>query len=280
MRLKISALAVVALAAVLARPAPATLLVRYTFDEAASGTTDALNIGGSVAGANGQFHGSSTRTTDTPNNFSPAAMAVNPNGGPPYDYVGPSGDLAGLDKLSALTVTMWLKVQAPTVNVFHPLVADIIGGASSAGWMLYYTHDAGDTAQTLGVEVDGITASADTVVHATGVWVFVAATWNGTNVTFYTGSPTSAASQLGVSQSLLLSNTTDNAVAMRVGSYTDGSTGPDALIDDVRVYDSVLDLSALDVVRLQDLQIPEPSSLLLLLVGGVVWSRFRPSKRG
>ena len=146
--------------------------------------------------------------------------------------------------------------------------------------MLYYTHDAGDTAQTLGVEVDGITASADTVVHATGVWVFVAATWNGTNVTFYTGSPTSAASQLGVSQSLLLSNTTDNAVAMRVGSYTDGSTGPDALIDDVRVYDSVLDLSALDVVRLQDLQIPEPSSLLLLLVGGVVWSRFRPSKRG
>jgi len=82
-------------------------LVRYTFDEASIGTTNALNVGGSLgSSADGIFNtaslGTATRTTNTPKGPIVAALSLNApvNNQASNDFVGPSGDLNGLDTLS------------------------------------------------------------------------------------------------------------------------------------------------------------------------------------
>ncbi|MDC0937258.1 hypothetical protein OAS39_13315, partial [Pirellulales bacterium] len=98
------------IAAILAAPASAQPVLQWNFDEAASGSQDALDSG--VAPPNtGIFNGGATRTSTTPGGASTGAADL---------FVGAVGtdayieadDISGTDNLSAITITTWLNLQA------------------------------------------------------------------------------------------------------------------------------------------------------------------------
>jgi hypothetical protein len=251
-----------------AAPVQAAKLVHYTFDEAASGTTTAVNFGTLGSSANGSFSGSATRTSNTAGGL--GALNLNPNGGN-NDLVGPLVDLNSLDQLSAMTVTTWVNVQGNLSLPYYALASDMSAG--NQGWELYYTPVGGDaTVMKLGWQVNATFVDATANVTANNSWLFIAATWDGSTTKFYSGPLNGSVSQVG--SSLALSATMgDNANDMRVGANPNATNDrtPNAFMDDFRVYNAALTLTelqgALDSV-------PEPSTVALLGVGALLlWRR-------
>jgi hypothetical protein len=91
----------------------ADLLLRYSFDEASSGTTPALDSGAAPA-ANGVFTNSATRTANTPGSFSVGALNLT-GGGAVNNWVAAT-DPDKLDGLSVMTITAWVNFQAAPVT--------------------------------------------------------------------------------------------------------------------------------------------------------------------
>lgn len=255
-------------------PAHAALLVRYTFDEATNGATNALNTGGSLgSAADGVFSGNATRTTSTPGGSTPAALDLNPNGGND-DTAATAGDVNGLDTLTAITVTTWFNVQSNR-GLSYYVIGNDIGTTGNYGWQFFYVPVSGDASvMTLGLAIADVghteknaTANVSAPVNN---WVFLATTWTGSAVQFYAGTPTSATSQVGTSVALsqIMGN---NTLPMRVGANATGGADriPDAFMDDFRVYNTALTLA--DLQTIQNENLPEPSSALLLLgLGGAL----------
>jgi hypothetical protein len=94
---------------VLASADAATMLLRYDFDEASSGTTNALDVSGYGTAAPGMFIGSATRTSNTPGGASLGALDLM-TGDVNDDYVS-GGDADKLDQLSAMTLTAWVNLR-------------------------------------------------------------------------------------------------------------------------------------------------------------------------
>lgn len=241
--------------------ADAAMLVRYTFDEASSGTTTALNSGTLGAAANGTFNNSATRTASTPGSASLGALDVSASGN---NYIAASGDIAALDTPSALTLTIWVNMRsAPTTD--DTLIADRDG--TGAGWFLGVRNISGNDFR-LRFSTD-VTAPVSTVTTSANLtWRFVAVVFDSTAnlASFYTGSENAAVTQLG-STIPITANPADNATALQVGAHPAVATlTPPAWLDDARVYDTVLTSAQLDAIRLEN--IPEPASLALLGLGG------------
>jgi Concanavalin A-like lectin/glucanases superfamily/PEP-CTERM motif len=269
----------------MAAQAQATLLVRYTFDEAISGTTTALNNGGSAgSAANGVFSGNATRTSSTPVGPSTASLNLNPNGGND-DTVGPSGDVNALDALSAMTVSTWINVQGDRSLPFYALASDlhIVPSVAIQGWEFYYTPVGNANVMQLGLQVDATGKDATASVTApNNSWVFIAAAWDQASgqVKFYSGTPTTPVAQVGTTLTGLTTTMTDNTGLLRVGANetpTGNDRTPNAFMDDFRVYNTALSLGELQGVWFE-MVVPEPSTILLLAVGGtLVWRRRRRS---
>jgi len=93
-------------------------------------------------------------------------------------------------------------------------------------------------AHAVGLEVDAAATTASANVDANNTWLFVAVTWENSNseLKFYSGTSTSAVTQVGTTQTLTTAMT-DNNVALRLSGYAaNPDTAPNALIDDFRVY--------------------------------------------
>ena len=178
---------------------------------------------------------------------------------------GPFGDFAGFS----------LNINAPTEGTYSAndfRLGMFIGGLDGVGAPVF------DFGQSVDIEGFG------------QQWLFVATTYDGTtgDLTFYTGTEGAAASQLGdVFEGLapFIVEMTNGGIFYvgKTEAAPASNTSLEGFIDDVRIYDSALDLSALDAVRLENLPalvatVPEPAGLtlaILMMVTGATSARRR-----
>ena len=261
-----------------------TPVVQWTFDEAAGGTVDAVDTGAPPA-TTGVLGSTATRTTDTPGGgpgFSVDLTAPGPtsivDGGNPIE----------VDTLAQFTLSTWVKVTSPTDyneggsgNV--RLLAKQSGGLFDGfSWNMNAPRAPNvrsNNAFTTGLFVGGESAFAFSLAQMAdgtpvdildrgGEWFFLAVTYDGNaavdNAKFYIGDELTPVMQLGDTVTIdagpvFSTNTSNGGVAdarFTVG-LTDAAPMADTALtgyqDDVRVYDSVLDLEALGMVRLANL---------------------------
>ena len=111
---KVHCLGVLALVVVAGQEATAQdLLLRWTFDEPAGGTVDAVDRGTVAPAANGVFGSTTTRTTDTPGGDSAFAADLSAAGA---DSDVRANDPDKIDSLTAFTLTTWVKIEAENVD--------------------------------------------------------------------------------------------------------------------------------------------------------------------
>ena len=260
--------------------ADAAPLLRYSFDEASSGNSNALDTGSAAPAAPGVFNGSATRTSSSPGGFSSVLDLT--AGGAVGNFVATAADADKVDALSQMTLTMWINLQG-NPSSGDSLLSDRaptfpIAPAGTGGWD--WTIDGvSPTASNFSVRFgtaasNGSSASftsqgAVTSLNADHSWLFLAVTFDSTDsgrTTFYKGTQFTAPVHVGT-VGLLGTTITNNVSAFRVGesgANPASDTTPPAWFDDVRVYGSVLSLAELDAVRLQN--VPEPSSIVLATV--------------
>jgi Concanavalin A-like lectin/glucanases superfamily len=265
------------LAGILASPASAaTLLLRYNFDEASTGNIPAFDLGTGIA-APGVFVGGATRTANTPSGFSLGAVDLTAVGAGTYID---GGDPAKLSGLSSFTLTAWINLQGtPTGNLrimskqgtgpafpgFSWNVADPVTGTRSAsnfGLRLFIGGSLGFAGDP---QLTGLSINADSV------WAFIAVSYDAAggagNVSYYVGDAIAQA-VLASSTTIVAGSVLDSTAKFGVG-YTDAApaadTAPPGYLDDIRVYEGVLQPAEVEAVR--QANIPEPASGLLVAVG-------------
>ena len=226
----------------LAPPIQAALLLQYNFDEA---TGSALDASGAIPQANAIFTNSATRTPNTPTGMGYALDVSSSATTNNYAYAAAPTKLNVV--LTNLTLTTWLNLRAnPTAN------DRLLGNITASSGFDFYLNNASASAAQFGFRKNGTgggTPSA-TGVDATNKWIFLALVYDGTNVSFYTGTPTSSVGQLGIN-SALTGNIAASTADFRIGS-TPASTSdrtPPAWFDDVRVHNSSLTLAQLETIR-------------------------------
>lgn len=262
-----AAFALTASAAVASAQTP---LLQYTFDEPTGQAIDT----GTPPPANGDLVGGAVRTANTPSGLGSAVDFTNDN---PFAHVlGPDADK--LDGHNQLTLTTWLNVSEYTSGN-NRLVAKQSGGAFGgfSFGMNATTNDGpvgadnfrlslflGNNISSGASDFGAAFSSAD--VDAADKWVFLAATYDGTqasnNVTYWIGDTASSVSQLGTAQTVP-QLTVDGGTARFGVGFTDAAptanTSALGFQDDVRVYGSSLTSTELEAIRLQN--IPEPTSI-------------------
>lgn len=258
-------------------------LVQWTFDESAGGTTDALDSGQAPA-TTGVLGSTATRTTDTPGGKPGFALDLSDANAAGLDTsIVDGGNPLEVDTLAQLTFSMWVKVTGETdyndggsANV--RLLAKQGGGPLYDGFTWNITaprqgEPRSNNAFSTGLFIGGQTAFAFSYATADildrgGDWIFLAVSYDGNaeadNAKFYIGDETTPVAQLGDTVSILagpvFSTNTSNGGAgdarFAIG-LTDAAPTADTAItgyqDDVRVYGNVLDLAALEAVRLANL---------------------------
>jgi hypothetical protein len=272
----------VVLAVAITDEAFAQPLLRYSFDESAAGNADALDLGTGTPAA-GTLNGLASRTSQTPGGTSIGALDLTANNAN-NNFVATAADADKIDALSAMTLTMWINLQG-NPQLGDTLLSDRalafpIPPAGTGGWE-WKIDGTSPTASNFSVRFATTSSNgsigsessqgAQHSFHADHLWLFLALTFdqaNGNRVTFFKGSETDPAAQVGI-VGLLNNPITNNLNAFRVGksgSSLSSDTTPPAWIDDVRVYGNVLSLEQLNAVRLEAL-VPEPHSCILAVSG-------------
>jgi hypothetical protein len=249
------------------------------FDEPAGGTTDALDTGAPPA-TSGMFGSTATRTTDTPGGAPGFALDLSAPGAGTSIVDG--GNPVEVDTLEQFTFSTWVKVTSETDyneggsgNV--RLLAKQSGGAFDGfTWNLNAPQQGSarsNDAFTTGLFVGGQNAflfsyASTDILDRGGDWLFLAVTYDGTltdaNTTFYIGDETTPVSMLGDAVSVAAGAVKSTSIAnggaadarLAVG-LTDAAPAADTALsgyqDDVRIYDEILDLAALEAVRMSNL---------------------------
>lgn len=255
-----------------------TLLLQYNFDDAVNPAADTgaapaapgtLVVGGSaagfVSGNSPSGTGSVFNTGNGVNNYLTTATAGDPDGA--------IGDADKLDNLQAFTLTLWVNLQAVTLNDRFiskggaPVTPNTIDGFD------FYMGSSVSSASSFGLtlSVDGTSVNS-IVTGAANQWVFFAVTYDGSltsnNVMFYRGTTAVTAAQLGTTLTILNEGAVgDNALPFQVANTTQSGLDrtPTGLFDDIRVYSGVGDAAFIESVRLAN--VPEPSAATALLGG-------------
>lgn len=257
-------------------PAEAALLLRYSFDEASTGTTAALDSGTGTA-ANGSFVNSATRTGAT---FPGSVGALNTDFADAAGTWLSGGDANKLDSLDAMTITAWVNFrEAPATN--DRLISKLLANSSTTftGFDLRM-NGSGQMGFAQSNNSGLTTAFSSSAISTAQGWQFIAVTYDGTgSVRFYTGTETAAATQLGTTVAQAFVDVGDSTADFRVGgtAATSSDRSPRAWFDDVRVYDTALDsagVGAIEAVR--QANVPEPAGVALLAAAaGLLASRRR-----
>jgi len=257
-------------------------LLRYTFDEPSGNALDS----GDAPASDGTLVGGATRSSDTPSGLG-SSLDLRDTA-PNYAHVR-SGDAAKLDGLSALTLSTWLNLAAypstgdsNNARLISKQAASTFGGfnfslngtpndgpvgADNFRVALFLGNNVSSGASDFG------SAFANIDVDAASKWVMLAVTYDNSlasgNTKFYIGGVSTPVTQLGAEQTLpqlvVDAGTADFGVGFTNAAAT-ADTSAQGLQDDVRVYGSVLDLAALEAVRLEGI-VPEPGSMALLSLG-------------
>jgi hypothetical protein len=243
-----------------------TPLLHYTFDEASG---NALDYGSGTA-ADGAYISPATRTTDTPAGYSDGAL----NAVPANAYL-TTPDADKLDGLGPLTLTAWINLQGNPANGNRVMSKQVASGNFDGFSFAISTPSSGTISSSnfrLNLGLGGAGGFGFFVsgqnISAANEWLFVAVSYDGTGaVNFYTGDDASSVGSIG--SALLAGVATPGALVandrdFRVAAQSSGTVSAPIMIDDVRVYGSVLNLTELDGIRLSN--VPEPS--IAALFGG------------
>lgn len=254
-----------------------TLLLRYTFDESASGAAEAVDSGAPPA-APGVFRGA-TRIGTTPGGHSKGAVDFTGALGPDNLKYIEGGDAAKLDGLETFTLTAWINVQdVPSGN--RRILAKQSGGAFPGfSWNVNDPADGSRSASNFGLRLfvggekgfQHDLSGPRVTIDADKKWVFIAVTYDGRleadNVIYYAGSETGVVTNQ-VTTTINAGKTTDSEARFTV-SHTDGAitanTALQGWMDDVRVYSGVLNAAQLDAVRLENLPSAAPPKGVTIL---------------
>ncbi|TWT77454.1 hypothetical protein Pla123a_21150 [Posidoniimonas polymericola] len=258
-----------------------SLVLQWAFDEESG---DALDTGAVSPTANGTLGSGAVRSTDTPGGGPGGSIDLSATGS---DSNVLGGDPLKVNSLEKFTLSTWIKMtgdnsldQGGSNNV--RLMSRQAGNSFFDGftWNLNPPNDGEATTSSpddfrmgmfIGGQNDFGFAFADADVEGQGgEWTFLAVSYDGTsaenNMKFFWGGEDTPVTQLG--STLTTSNDpgglfNETPADFAIG-YTTAAPTADVSIaglqDDVRVYDDLLDLAALDAVRLENL--PSVSVLL------------------
>jgi len=255
------------------------LVLQWTFDESAGGMVDAVDTGASPP-ANGALGSSATRTSETPGNGPGFALDVSALGS---QSTVDGGNPIKVDTLAQFTFSTWVKVTGETdYNQGGSGNVRLLAKQSDTtlfdgfSWNLNApqqgserSNDAFTMGLFIGGEIDfAFSFASDDILDRGDEWLFLAVTYDGNsnvdNTAFFVGDENNAVSQLGDTLTIdagpvYPSNTQNGGDAnARFGiGFTDAAPTADTSLtgyqDDVRVYDGVLDVAALDLARLANL---------------------------
>jgi hypothetical protein len=194
-------------------------------------------------------------------------------------YADESASVGSINGLGAFTVSLWINLQAsPSAN--DRLLSSL---SSSLGIDLRISTNKSATISassfSLTLQVNGASASSTAYttnyrdVSANNQWVFIAATYDGTNARFFDGGATTGATSSALGQGIIpLTGGTAGIVGTSSSFYigatpaTVNDRTPPALIDSVNIYSSVLSDTQIEQVRLNGISaIPEPANIASLM---------------
>jgi hypothetical protein len=239
-------------------------VLRYTFDEASGDAVDS----GQAPLTSATLEGGATRSSDTP---SGSGMSLDLRTDAPYAHlVGP--DTADLDGLQALTLTTWLKVETypdATSNNKRLIAKQTDGTFGGFSFNMNASRIDVDndppvspSSFRLGLFLGGDggfgSTISDAYVDATQ-WTFIATTYDSVtgSMSYYTGGLNTPVTQLGTTLTPGVNPGVVDGLESRFAvGLTDGAPAADTSVtgwqDDVRVYNTALDLAALEAVRLEN----------------------------
>ncbi len=243
-----------------------SLLVHYTFDEPSG---PAINHGTLGASADGSFNGAATRSSNTPNG---QGYSLNTNGGAPGDYVtaGTPPEVAAIG--NQFTLVAWINLQADPSD--GDGIISIGSHGSGFSWQIEKASTGNISAKEFRMDIHanygGSLYSNDITVGDIDKWLFVAVTykWNPwptsrLDVVHYLGDLDTPVAEWGTGTHSSLGGVRSSNTDLRVGATTRQTywDGPDAFIDDVRIYNEALTLEQIEAIRLS--VVPEPTSMAL-----------------
>jgi beta-glucanase (GH16 family) len=249
-----------------ATPAPPpSLKFRLPFDEPPGSTVTAgeTNSGGAPlvlqminsAGAPADFHGPSgsgvagATTGSRALNFSSNTSQP----GQPGPLVAATNASLGFGSVSNFVVTMWFKQDSFMSGTIGPRLfllgagtpADT-GAANSIGFKF-------QMANQLYFQMGGITASATFATNLpSNQWIFIAAAYDGQDITIYEGSETNTATLITTTPAVTNINLGSSA-ALYIGNRQDRQRSLDGWLDDVRFYIGAANASFIESIRTQAL---------------------------
>ncbi len=263
----------VALAPVISVPASTTLLLRYNFDEAGSGSQPTADLGEAEPLVDGRFFGDATRTGNTPGGRSTGALDVTVDGASVianHDHPDvPSLD-GKLDNLGRYTVTLWVNLQADPNHLDRIFKA---GNDNGFGYRIVNPSEGELSASNFGFALDiagGNVAFGNADIDADDRWVFIAVTFDGDAfdemVKLYVGDETQSAEVLATANSLVTNMGALDA-PLRLGLHPNFSHRQvNAFIDDFRVYEGVADAVQIEEIRNENLSNDQPPDELAALL--------------
>lgn len=291
-------LAAAVLAALMGNPANAAHLLGYNFNE--TGTSAAADGSAATAG--------SPTLNLIGNNGSPADLHAGPGSGVSgasgdraFDNTGSTGiltasrgqhaaDFNAIDGLTKFTLGGWFKLPSTatesigrqaalfengTISVLDPLAGFRLRGGAAA--------NSGTLALRVNRDFEVESSAAYTEI---GQWVNFAVTYDGTkatnNVQFYKGTTTSPLTLVSM-RSLNAGPTAQDAIPLTVGTTpTSGLTfnSFNGLLDNLRIWDSVVPLAGLEAVRQGDVGVPEPATGVQLGLGFLLSQGVRRRRHG
>lgn len=190
-----------------------------------------------------------------------------------------SADFEPIDTLTSFTLQGWFRTDGSTSIGNNATLFDNSNSATSG----FNLRGTGATAGALTLSVNNGSVISSTSYGATQEWVYFAVTYDGTavqpgpNVFFYQGSTSSSVTQVS-SGTLIAGAVNNDASVFGIGGENPfGSLNTfafDGFLDNMRIWDEVLDASALESVRVGD-AVPAPGAALTLAAGGLFASRRR-----
>lgn len=248
-------------------------VIQYNFNEAAGPYTNSGSAGGTgslvstgAIGADSSGVSGLTGDREFNNNGGPAGNAisgVNGSGG-----VSHSADIDALDTATELTITGWYKSSdaISDLNTSSRILQD-------DGFILFgnnNTTDGGLLFQflTTGGAVNAF-SSFDSSFNQNDTWIFFAFSWDnnggGGAWNFYNGTDTT--SVVGQGSGTVTGTLLNGTTALAIGNGPGFNRPFDTSLDDIRIYNSSLDSTAIENIRLE--AVPEPSTYALVLLGAL-----------
>lgn len=176
-----------------------------------------------------------------------------------------------LSPLSTLTIAGWYKIDSSADIAGGFIFRNNSGSPERGGWG--FEGVSADRFQlSIGNGTTTVTArsSAGSYTANSGEWVFFAVTWDGglanSNTQFYVGDFDTAVSGAGTVD--LAETMAADTQILRFGKSNNSSGTWDGLLDNIVVYDSVLNATEIENLRLS--AIPEPTSAALVAGAGLI----------